>query len=172
MDKRFAFSITVLMIMAAFIPFMAVAEPTRDGEAELTSVMITGSQAPGGEYAPGLIFISVEMNNTGTGEFIDWVDFTVNITYDSNDTVFHLEVIKEMVYIPADNQAVVELINITMDEDAYDISVNATIGLVETSAMESIVVMNVVDMGVVNIGFDEDSFPPGDEVVPLCNVTY
>ncbi|MEA3558486.1 MAG: hypothetical protein U9R75_04465, partial [Candidatus Thermoplasmatota archaeon] len=50
MDKRFAFSITVLMVMVAFMPFLTIAEPTRAGEAELTGVIISGSQAPGGEY--------------------------------------------------------------------------------------------------------------------------
>ncbi|MEA3558797.1 MAG: carboxypeptidase regulatory-like domain-containing protein, partial [Candidatus Thermoplasmatota archaeon] len=164
--------ITVLMVMVAFMPFLTIAEPTRAGEAELTGVIISGSQAPGGEYAPGLMFISVEINNTGVGEFIDWVDLTVNITYVSNDTVFHVEVVPEMVYIPADHQAVVELINLTMEEDVYDISVNATIGIVETSVMETIVVMGVVDTGVENIGFDEESYPPGEEMVPICNVTY
>ncbi|MFO8050565.1 MAG: carboxypeptidase regulatory-like domain-containing protein [Thermoplasmatota archaeon] len=173
MDKRFAFSMTVLMVMVALVPALAVAEPTRAGDAELTDLMFDGSQASTEEFASGNIYISVEMTNTGGGEFIDWVDYTLNITYASNDTVLLQELIAgEMVYIPADSQAVVELINLTMEEGEYNVRVNTTIGINDTEVNDTLVVMDVVDMSVTNVGFDEGPYGIGDQIIPMCNVSY
>lgn len=172
MDKRFAFLVTVVLVMTAIVPVLTAAEPTRAGEVEIIDIEVTGTEAPEGELASGLLFFEVDLSNTGIGQFIDFIDFQVNITYTSNDTVFYMDSIEEMVYIPAESQASIDLFNMSFDEGEYHIMVNATIDTNLTEMSTSFMVKDVVDMSVMDIAFDEEFYLPGIEIIPMCNVTY
>ncbi|MFW3146172.1 MAG: carboxypeptidase regulatory-like domain-containing protein [Thermoplasmatota archaeon] len=172
MEKRLVFSIALLMVLLAFVPAISAEEPTREGDAEILEVMLDGFVGPSGEYASGIHTISVRLNNTGNGEFISWVDFFINVTFESNDTVFHYEMVTEMVYIPNGSQTTIDLVDLDLIEDTFNILVNATIGASETMAEIPAEVLDVIDIGVMGLSFEEDSYPLGEDIIPRCNVSY
>ncbi|MGA1819891.1 MAG: carboxypeptidase regulatory-like domain-containing protein [Thermoplasmatota archaeon] len=172
MDKRLGLFLVAFVLIAAVVPISVQAEPTRAMNAEITTVFIDGPMAEGGEYAVGPHTVSIELNNTGDEDFMDFVDFYLNITYSSNGTVYHYEMMNKVVFIADGSSASVILVEVYFEEGQFDIDVNATIAMQETFAGDTFDIMDVVDFSIVNAEFEEGAtYPLNEGIVPLCNVS-
>ncbi|MGA1792680.1 MAG: carboxypeptidase regulatory-like domain-containing protein [Thermoplasmatota archaeon] len=172
MDKRFGLFLVAFVLLAAVVPLSVQADPTRAMNAEIMMVFIDGPMAEGGEYAVGPHMVSIELNNTGDEDFMDFVDFHLNITYSSNGTVYHYEMMNKVVFIADGSTATVDLVGVYFEEGQFDVDVNATIGLQDTAAGETFDIMDVVDFSIMNVEFEEDAtYPLNEAMVPICNVS-
>jgi RNA polymerase subunit RPABC4/transcription elongation factor Spt4 len=173
MDKRLGLFLVAFVLLAAAVPYTAQAEPTRAMDADIIEIILDGSTADGGEYASGMHEISVKLNNTGDKEFMQWADFYINITYTSNESVYHYEMINKLVFISNNSMTTMDLIEVDLMEDQFKILVNATLGLGDTQAEIMVDIEDVVDLGIINVGFEEGMAYPLDEaIVPICNVSF
>lgn len=172
MDKRLGLFLVAFVLLAAAVPFAVQAEPTRAMDADILEVVLGGPVAAGGEFASGMHMIGVKLNNTGDEDFMKFVDFYVNVTYTANDSVYHEEIINKVVFIASGSMTTIDLVEVDLMEDQYNIMVNATISLHETQADLDVDIMDVADLGIVNMRFEEGMAYPLDEaIVPVCNVS-
>ncbi len=174
MDKRLGFFLVAFVLIASALPLSVQAEPTRALGAEIDELFIDGPTAEGGEYAAGSHMVSIMLNNTGDQDYGEFIDFFVNVTYTSNGSVHHYEVlIDRPQFIPVGSRSKSDLLEIDLPEGQFDIKVNATISLVETQQMITVDVMDVVDLSIVNVGFEEgESYDLNVEMFPICNVSF
>lgn len=172
MDKRFGLFLAALILLAAAVPLVVQAEPSRTMDADILEVFLDGTTAEGGEYAAGTHMVSVKVNNTGDEEFGQFVNYYVNITYTANGTVVHFETIGKVLFIGNNSMTTVDLVEVDLPEGQYDIKVNATMGVQETEADITVDVLNVIDLSIANLAFEEGaSYPLNEEIVPICNVS-
>ncbi|MGA1866334.1 MAG: carboxypeptidase regulatory-like domain-containing protein [Thermoplasmatota archaeon] len=173
MYKRLGIFLAVLVLLAAFVPLWGNSMPTRAMEAEIIDVLLDGPVAEGGEFAEGTHAVSVLMNNTGDEHFMKFLDFYLNITYTSNDTVLLDEIVNKVIYIAQDSTATLKLADVDLPEGEFQIKVNTTIGTSDTDSEVIFKILNVVDLSITNMEFEEGAtYPLNDQVEPKCTVTY
>ncbi|MBN1389027.1 MAG: carboxypeptidase regulatory-like domain-containing protein [Candidatus Thermoplasmatota archaeon] len=173
MDNRFGTFLAVMVFLAVFVPLSGHSMPTRAMDTEITSVLMDGLTAAGGEYAEGAHAVSTILENTGDEDFMEFLDLYLNITYTSNDTVVISEMVNKVVYVASGSTASVKLADVELPRGELDIMVNATIGDKETNSSVILSILDVIDLSIMDIGLEEGAtYPLSEPIDPMCNVTY
>ncbi len=173
MNNRIGFLLVGLLLIAAVVPAVLTAMPSRAMTAEVVGFTLTGLQGPGGEYASGEHGISVVIQNTGDVEFVGDVSFNINITESgSGDVVMDMNASK-IIYLALGASNGFSIASVVLDEGLYNLRLTGTLEGVLSSFEGEVKVEDVIDLSIMNELFvEEEHYDLGTALTPTCTVLY
>ena len=174
MRKRLGLVVVAIMLISGVVPLLISAEPTREPDARISSVMIEDETGPEGEYSVGdhVVVVTVQ-NMLGELKLLTDHPFTMNITWTGNGTVY-VNITEEFsLALTAGSSMNAEMSPVYFPEGEFNITVNTTIDGEETMGYLDIEVMDVVDLSVTSDFFVEGgTYSMGESLNPICSVMY
>lgn len=173
MNKRIGFLLVGLLLIAAAVPAVLMAMPSRAMSAEVVGFTLTGLQGPGGEYASGEHGISVNIQNTGDVEFVGDVSFNINITETGSGNVVMDTNTTKIIYLAIGASNAFSISSVVLDEGLYNLRLTGTLEGVPSSFEGEIKVDDVIDLVITNgLFMDDGHYDLGTALTPTCTVLY
>lgn len=170
MYKR-SLAIVGVLLLAAMLPFLAVADTAGDEEIKIVDIMVYGLKGPEDEYSLGDHMVAFQVHNNKSSFYFEETTFHLMVYY-GNGTMYY-SAMMENYTVSMDGKTMVwiNFTDVDFPEGSFDISVNGTIDGEETMATTSIYVMDVVDLSIESDFFIMDGiYPLGEELTPTATI--